>query len=113
MAELFMYATGIDMDEEKLMKVGERIVTLEQCYNIKLGKTREWHKLPWRLMNEKPPMDTGSTNTQQELDDMLDKYFELRKWDKETTAPYKSTFKSLGLEEIGEELKKMNVRVLP
>lgn len=41
MAELFTYATGIDMNEDKLMKAGERILTLEQCYNIKLGKTRE------------------------------------------------------------------------
>jgi len=109
MAELFSYATGISMDEEGLMKAGERIVTLEQCYNIKLGKTRAWHVLPWRIMNDKSPMEAGSTNIKEELDDMLDKYFELRKWDKKTSFPYLKTLKSLGLEEIGNELKAMGI----
>jgi aldehyde:ferredoxin oxidoreductase len=113
MAELFKYGTGIDMDEAKLMQAGERIVTLEQCYNIKMGKTRGWHVLPWRLMNEPPAVDQGSTNTQQELDGMLDRYFELRKWDKETSFPYLSTLASLGFEEIGKELQQSGVKLLP
>ena len=109
MAEMFSYATGISIDENKLLEAGARILTLEQCYNIKLGKTREWHVLPWRLMNEKSPTEAGSTNTKEELDGMLDKYFELRKWDKETSFPYLKTLESLGLEEIGDELKKTMV----
>ena len=113
MAALFSYATGIDMDENKLMEAGARIVTLEQCYNIKLGKTRKWHVLPWRLMNERSLAEAGSTNTREELDGMLDKYFELRKWDKETSFPYLKTLESLGLEKIGEELQKMGVKLLP
>jgi len=111
MAEIFSYATGINMDEDKLMKAGERIVTLEQCYNIKLGKTREWHVLPWRLMNEKSPSEGGSTNTKEELDGMLDEYFELRKWDKRTSYPYLETLKSLNLEEIGDELNRMGIKL--
>ncbi len=111
MAEIFSYATGISMDEDKLMKAGERIVTLEQCYNIKLGKTREWHVLPWRLMNEKSPSESGSTNTKEELDGMLDEYFELRKWDKRTSYPYLETLKSLNLEEIGDELNRTGIKL--
>lgn len=113
MAELFTYATGIGMDEDKLMEAGERIVTLEQCYNIKLGITRDWHVLPWRLMNERSPMEVGSTNMKAELAGMLDKYFELRKWDKETSFPYLSTLESLGLKEIGDELKKIGIKLHP
>jgi len=113
MAELFRYGTGIEMDEARLMKAGERIVTLEQCYNIRMGKTRAWHTLPWRLMNEPPAVDKGSANTQQELDGMLDCYFKLRNWDKETSFPYLSTLKSLGLEEIGEGLQQSGVKLLP
>lgn len=111
MAEIFSYATGINMDENKLMKAGARIVTLEQCYNIKLGKTREWHVLPWRLMNEKSPIEGGSTNTKEELDGMLDEYFELRKWDKRTSYPYLETLKSLNLEEIGDELNRTGIKL--
>lgn len=113
MAEQFTYATGIDMDEDKLMKAGERIATLEQCYNIKFGKTREWHVLPWRLMNEESPMEAGSTNTKEELDRMLDEYFELRKWDKKTSFPYLSTLESLGLKDVGDELKKTGIKLRP
>jgi len=113
MAELFQYGTGIDMDEAGLMKAGERIITLEQCYNIRMGKTRAWHTLPWRLMNEPPAIDKGVANTQQELDGMLDRYFDLRKWDKETSFPYLSTLKSLGLEEVGWGLQQCGVNLLP
>jgi len=113
MAEMFSYATGISMDENRLLEAGARIVTLEQCYNIKLGKTREWHVLPWRLMNEKSPTAAGSTNTKEELDGMLDEYFELRKWDKGTSFPYLKTLESLGLEEIGDELKQHGCYLKP
>ncbi len=112
MAKIFSYATGINMDENKLMKAGARIVTLEQCYNIKLGKTREWHVLPYRLMNEKSPVEAGSTNTKEEIDGMLDEYFELRKWDKKTSYPYLETLNSLNLEEIGDELNKAGIKLL-
>lgn len=113
MADLFKYGTGIYMDEEKLMRAGERIVTLEQCYNIKMGKTRDWHVLPWRLMNEPHSSARGSINTQQELDEMLDNYFELRKWDKKTSFPYLSTLKTLGIDNIGKDLQILGVKLSP
>jgi len=44
---------------------------------------------------------------------MLDEYFELRKWDKETSFPYLKTLESLGLEEIGDELKQHGCYLKP
>ena len=65
-----------------------------------------------KVPDEKSPAKAGSTITQEMLDGMLDKYFELRKWDKETAYPYLKTLKSLDLEEIGDELIKMGIKLL-
>jgi len=115
MAELFSSGTGIDMDENKLLEAGARILTLEQCYNIKLGKTRAWHVLPWRMMNEEPAFKEkgGSRNSEGELAEMLDRYFELRQWDKKTSYPNLKTLESLGLGEIGHALQEMGINLLP
>ena len=55
-------------------------------------------------MNEKSTVSASSTNAKEELDGMLDKYFELRRWDKKTSFPYLSTLAPLGLEDVGGEL---------
>lgn len=64
-------------------------------------------------MNEKSTVSASSTNAKEELDGMLDKYFELRRWDKKTSFPYLSTLASLGLENVGDELKRIGIKLLP
>ncbi|MEA1904475.1 MAG: aldehyde ferredoxin oxidoreductase family protein [Candidatus Hadarchaeota archaeon] len=99
-AELFQYATGIDMSIEEIMAAGERILTLERCFNIREGLTRKDDKLPWRIMNECQKDLHGKMEkpiiTQEQLDIWLDDYYELHGWD-ERGMPKKKTLDALNL----------------
>ncbi|MCX5907510.1 MAG: aldehyde ferredoxin oxidoreductase family protein [Deltaproteobacteria bacterium] len=109
MVQFYAHASGIDISEEELFTIGQRIVTLEKAYNVREGATRKDDTLPWRFMNE--PIKTGPrkgmTTSQGELDTMLDEYYELHGWDRETGWPKKETLESLGLEKVAAELGRL------
>ena len=97
------------MTEDEIMNTGRRVVTLEKAFNVTRGATREHDNLPWRLMNEgaaSGPLK-GETNSQEELDGMLDRYYTLHEWDLKTSWPYKKTYDKLGLSDVGDFLEKI------
>lgn len=102
MAQLFGHALGIQFSEEELMLAGRRIVTLERCFNVREGARREEDVLPWRMMNE--PVTEGPQKglitDKEELDWMLDQYYEMHGWDPQTGIPTAKTLKDLGLLEL-------------
>jgi aldehyde:ferredoxin oxidoreductase len=61
-------------------------------------------------MNEPAPSGPGKgfMNSKKELDEMLDKYYGLHGWDLETSWPREPTLRELGLEDVGNELRKLN-----
>jgi aldehyde:ferredoxin oxidoreductase len=106
MARAYSAATGIDMTEEELMLSGRRVVTLEKAFNITRGATRAHDNLPWRLMNEgaaSGPLK-GATNSQEELDGMLDLYYGLHEWDLKSSWPYRKTYEKLELADVADYL---------
>jgi len=109
MAEMFTYATGIRMTEEEIMLAGRRILTVEKCFNVREGADRKYDDLPWRIMHEPAPEGPikGMVTSPEELNKMLDRYYELHEWDKKTSWPYKETLLKLGLKDIAEQLEKM------
>jgi aldehyde:ferredoxin oxidoreductase len=108
MAEMYSQATGLPIEEDELLRVGRRIVTLEKAFNVREGATRQDDTLPWRFMHE--PIKTGPrmgmTTSQEELDQMLDEYYGLHGWDRATSWPRKETLESLGLEKVAADLEK-------
>jgi aldehyde:ferredoxin oxidoreductase len=112
MAQMFYLATGVPMDEKKIMLAGRRILNLEKCFNVREGADRKLDDLPWRLMNEPAASgpSKGMTNSKQELDGMLDKYYQLHGWDVKTSLPYKKTLEKLELKDIAEKLEKLPLR---
>ena len=106
MAELYSLATGYGVSAEQLMEVGERIVTLEKCFNIREGADRRLDDLPWRMMNEPVSWGRlkGMVSSREWLDEMLDEYYTLHGWDVETGWPKRRTLEALGLEDVAEEL---------
>jgi len=105
-ADLFTAVTGIQTSEEEIMKAGRRILTLERCFNIREGLTKKEDRLPWRLMNEPVPHgpNKGLQNSPEELEMMLNRYYELMGYDKENAFPTKKTLKYLQLEDVEKEL---------
>ncbi len=108
MSQIFTAATGIPMSKNQLMTSGKRILTLEKCFNIRLGADRKLDDLPYRMMHEPSPEGSlleDATNSPKELNRMLDRYYELHGWDSETSWPYWETIEQLELHEIVADLK--------
>jgi aldehyde:ferredoxin oxidoreductase len=106
MGRLYEAATGIPMTENQIMETGRRVVTLEKAFNVTRGATRAHDNLPWRLMNEgaaSGPLK-GEMNDQEEMDQMLDRYYTLHEWDLKTSWPTRETLEKLQLKDVADYL---------
>jgi aldehyde:ferredoxin oxidoreductase len=107
LAKLYSLVTGAEMSPEELGIAGERINTLAKLINLREGKTRKDDTLPWKVMNQ-PISDDGPVKgavvTQDELDLLLDDYYQARGWTLEG-VPTKAKLKELGLEEFSVSTK--------
>jgi aldehyde:ferredoxin oxidoreductase len=95
----FLRATlGMGLTEEELLMAGRRTVVLERCFNLREDRLHR-DILPWRVMNE--PVQEGPykglTTSEEELKNMLTKYYELQGYDLEGGRPTKNLLSSLGL----------------
>jgi len=101
MAKLYTLVTGIEMTAEQLGIAAERISTLAKLINIREGFSRKDDTLPWKVMNqpitEEGPAK-GSVVTQEELDLLLDDYYQARGWNADG-IPTKDTLQKLGLQD--------------
>jgi len=99
-------ATGISGFEsnDDLLKIGERIICLERCFNIREGFTRKDDSLPKRMTSE--PLKNAGPSTGQivkDLDILLDEYYETLGYTKEG-VPTIEKLKDLELEEAIKDL---------
>lgn len=108
-AELFTAATGMEMDAEALELAGERIHDLERAFAVREGMTRQDDRLHGKVTKE--PIQTGSYKGEMtdlvKFEVMLDDYYELRGWDKETGIPRRAKLEQVGLEDVACELERM------
>jgi aldehyde:ferredoxin oxidoreductase len=79
-AAQFAAVTGIDADADYLLKVGERVFTLERYYNNLAGFREGSDYLPERFLKE-PSDGPGSEGHVCELDLMLEEYYAGRGWE--------------------------------
>ena len=102
MAKLYTLVTGYEMMPEELSLAGQRINTLARLINIREGLSRKDDTLPWKVMNQPIPDDgpaKGAFVTQDELDLLLDDYYQSRGWTVEG-VPTKSQLEKLGMEDL-------------
>jgi len=99
-ADIIDAATGWNVDLEELMHVGERAVNLCRIFDGREGITRKDDKLPERLMEPLPEGPyVGQEFKKEDLEDMLNYYYERRGWEKETGLPTKQKMDELSIEE--------------
>ena len=92
----------MEMPVDRLKLIGERIYNLQRCYNARHGITRTDDQLPRRFLDE--PSPSGNAQGQViDLEPMLDEYYRLRGWDRETGYPSKAKLCELGLEEANPD----------
>jgi aldehyde:ferredoxin oxidoreductase len=78
MGRLLVAATGMSEfgDAQYLERVGERILCLERCFNVREGFSRKDDRLPHRMLTE-PLRNAGPSTGQvvRKLDTLLDEYY--------------------------------------
>jgi aldehyde:ferredoxin oxidoreductase len=102
MAKLYNLVTGIDMSAEELKRSGERINTIGRLLNIREGFSRKDDTLPWKVMHMPIPDEgpvKGAFVSQEELDLLLDDYYESRGWNVDG-VPTVEKLKELGMDDL-------------
>lgn len=91
------FVTGWDISLEELMAVGERIFNLGRLFNVREGVDRTLDVLPNRFSDQlQEGGSAGEAITPQDLESMLDEYYDLRGWSPEG-IPTEAKLKELGL----------------
>ncbi len=107
LAELYSAASGWETSVEDLQRAAMRQLNLEKAFNLRFTDFDRTDDLPTqRDMNEPIPsgslkgwkMDAKSYNR------MLDKYYDLHGWDRETSYPRRETLENLGLVSVADDL---------
>jgi len=94
-ARLMSEITGEEISPKNLLLIGERIITAERMFNIRMGLTSEDDRLPEKFTSEK--IKSGPAKGEVvELDKMLSKYYRLMGWTAEG-IPNKAKLEELGL----------------
>jgi len=97
--ELVEHCLGHKFTYSDLVKIGERAYNLARVFNVREGVTRADDTLPPRLLEEPLTEGPAAGKVNENLPAMLDKYYELRGWDKATGKPTPEKLRELGLEE--------------
>lgn len=99
--EMFKNVTGITYTEEELLQLGERIWNQVKLFNLREGFTRKDDRLPRRFFEQPLPTGEhkGSALNEQEMQQLLDEYYELRGWNEEG-IPSDSKLRELELQDI-------------
>jgi aldehyde:ferredoxin oxidoreductase len=98
--------SGWDIDFKELLEIGERVSNIQRCFNVREGIRRKDDYIPKRLMRP-PAFGPFSSRPETEIQNynaMLDEYYAVRGWDKETGIPTPEKLNQLGLEPIENSL---------
>jgi aldehyde:ferredoxin oxidoreductase len=97
--------TGWNWTLEDVVHVSERIYNLERCFNVREGFSRKDDILPGRIMYEDISKggSQGCRAAPEELDILLDQYYDLRGWDS-TGKPTIQKLNQLGLTDCIQDL---------
>jgi aldehyde:ferredoxin oxidoreductase len=103
-AKIYSIVTGFEVTPQEMGLAGERIQTLAKLINLREGFSRKDDTLPWKVMNKPVPDDgptKGAVITKEELELLLDDYYEARGWTKQG-IPTKAKLTELGLEKYAK-----------
>lgn len=114
LSEVYSAVTGFDITPRDLLRAGERVLNLEKLLNIREGFNREDDRIPpVYLQNIETPLPAcegdryltdwfGRRLTKEDLETMLDTYYEERGWDIQKGVPTKAKLTELGLEPFAD-----------
>ncbi|MFX0067879.1 MAG: aldehyde ferredoxin oxidoreductase family protein [Promethearchaeota archaeon] len=109
-AKLLAVTTGHKLSGTELLNVGERVINLQRCFNVREGLKRKDDIIPKRI--QEVPIFGAYANVKEtamkDYDAMLDEYYELRGWNRETGIPTEEKLRELGLEDVYHQINKLD-----
>ena len=104
MSKLFSSCTGMEISESDLQKSGERIFNLLRSIDIR--NHERCRKIDEDTIDGfmYPSKDDGIMLDKKRFIGLMDKYYELRGWDKTNGCPTKQKLEELGLKEVAERM---------
>jgi aldehyde:ferredoxin oxidoreductase len=110
MAELYSAATGWETSVSDLKRMAKMQLNVEKAFNLLRTDFDRKDDYPTsRDLNE--PIPTGALAgwkiERKDYDALLDEYYEMNNWDKETSFPTRKCLEDLGLKDIADDLEKV------
>lgn len=97
--KLVNLVTGWGLSTAEYKQAGERVYNLARAFSNREGLTAAGDTLPQRLLTEPLP-DGPAEGHVNELPILLDRYYQIREWDKESGKPTAEKLRELGLDEV-------------
>jgi aldehyde:ferredoxin oxidoreductase len=107
--ELTGYALGIELSAEEFMLIGRRSYNLEKAFNTIHTNFDRKDDLPHRRFFEDPIKSgprKGETLDKEKFNKMLDEFYELQGWDRETGLQTRKCLEELDMTDVAEKLEK-------
>ncbi len=118
-AELYSAVTGIQLSPRELMEAADRAWNMLKVLNVREGFDRKDDKIPDKWFEpmktaegeEAVLMDYYKTKTlsREDVNELLDDYYDERGWDREKGIPTKEKLTELGLKDIADDLEKLRL----
>jgi aldehyde:ferredoxin oxidoreductase len=118
-AQLLAAVTGLQMGGSELMRVGERSWNIEKAANVREGFDRKDDKLPEIFFT---PLETkgkiftlkdyfGNPITRNDVERILDDYYDERGWDVKSGVPTGKTLINLGISNVIDDLNRLGIKL--
>jgi len=109
-AELYSAATGWEATADDLKRITTKQLNLEKAFNLRFTDfDRKDDMPPSRDLQE--PIATGPYAgwriEEDKWNKMMDEYYDLHGWDRDTSFPKRDTLLKLGLDDVAEEMGKI------
>ena len=102
-SQLLSAVTGLDVSEEQLNQIGERVWNLARAIMAREGRTRDQDTLHEALFREGNGQKAIS---KPDFEEAKTRYYRLRGWDEERGWPTEKKLQELGLSDIAGDLKR-------
>jgi aldehyde:ferredoxin oxidoreductase len=103
-AEFMRAVTGWEINNDELLKIGERISNIRHAFNIREGLNPLKFKVPDRVIGQPPQKEGPLAGVTVDEDTMDAEYLAAMDWDLNTAKPSKNKLLELGLEDVSQEL---------
>ena len=106
-------AFGEDWTRESFYRIGTRVFTMERAMQIRnWGRTRRTDETVIPYLSQPEPHPSPYTGEVTVLDReafgrLMDEFYDLRGWDRETGWPSRATWERLGMQDVADELERL------